>query len=30
MKELGIIREVPDVDAMFDLSFLEKAEQDEK
>lgn len=30
MKELGIIREVPDVDAMFDLSFLEKAGQNEK
>mgnify|MGYP003279668920 CR=1 FL=1 len=26
MKELGIIQQVPDVDAMFDLSFLEKAE----
>lgn len=27
MKELGIINEVPDVDAMFDLSFLENAKK---
>ena len=27
MKELGIISEVPDVDAMFDLSFLENAKK---
>lgn len=27
MKELGIISEMPDIDALFDLSFLENAEQ---
>ena len=27
MKELGILNEVPDVDAMFDLSFLENAKK---
>lgn len=27
MKELGIINEVPDIDAMFDLTFLENAEK---
>lgn len=28
MKELGLITEVPDVDAMFDLSFLEQAKSE--
>ena len=27
MKELGIINEVPDVDAMFNLTFLENADK---
>ncbi|MDD3337351.1 MAG: ABC transporter substrate-binding protein [Lachnospiraceae bacterium] len=30
MKELGIISEVPDVEAMFDLTFLENAKANEK
>lgn len=30
MKELGMISEVPDIDAMFDLTFLENAKNNEK